>query len=205
MDLRSSVNKKGTLPTCHQFTYWPVLGTYKNWNIINLKPKSIPSEAFDKIHQVVLDIISESMASLVQLDMYGAINTNDTTTNGLYVIQFLSYAYTLQSNTKIDGQVISDGELVVKAQYLCSMQEKNNWYWKQQPLEYTIIVPTCTILHSRLEVIIIIHVKEIPRKLCGRIKAKKETQRHPNIVTDAYYNYIIDGIERHEKLSLKGM
>ena len=47
------------------------------------------------------------MASLVQLGMYGAINTDDTTTNGFYVIQFLSDAYTLQSNTTIDRQVIS--------------------------------------------------------------------------------------------------
>ena len=54
--------------------------------------------------------------------MYGAINIDDTTTNGLYVIQFLSEAYTLQNNTTIDGQVISAGELVFKAQYICSMQ-----------------------------------------------------------------------------------
>ena len=39
--------------------------------------------------------------------MYGAIRTDDTTTNGLYVIQFLSDAYTLQNNTTIDVQVIS--------------------------------------------------------------------------------------------------
>ena len=49
------------------------------------------------------------MVSLFQLGMYGAINTDDTTTNGFYVIQLLSYAYTLKSNTKIDGQVISAG------------------------------------------------------------------------------------------------
>ena len=69
------------------------------------------------------------MASLFQLGMYGAINTDYTTTNGFYVIQFLSDAYTLQSNATIDGQVISDGELVVKAQYLCPNQEHNNWHW----------------------------------------------------------------------------
>ena len=26
------------------FTYWPVLGIYNNWNIIHLTPKSIPRE-----------------------------------------------------------------------------------------------------------------------------------------------------------------
>ena len=79
------------------------------------------------------------MASLVQLDMYGAINIDDTTTNGFYVIQFLSYAYTLQNNTTIYGQVISAGELVVKAQYLWFMQENTNSYWKQQPLQHRLL------------------------------------------------------------------
>ena len=58
------------------------------------------------------------MASLVQSGMYGEINTDDTISNGLYVITFFSEAYMLQNNTTIDGKVISASELVVKAQYL---------------------------------------------------------------------------------------
>ena len=77
---------------------------------------------FDDIHKVVLDGIIENMASLVQSGMYGAINTDDTTKNGLYVIKLLWEAYTLQNNTEIDGQLIYSGELVVNAQYICSMQ-----------------------------------------------------------------------------------
>ena len=103
-------------------TYWPVLGPYNNWNIIHLTPISIPFEAFDEIHQVVLDRISENMASLVQSGMYGAIDTAENTSNGLYVIQFISEAYTLQNNTAIHGHVISAGESVVKAQYICSIK-----------------------------------------------------------------------------------
>ena len=52
------------------------------------------------------------MASWVQPDMYGAIETDDTTKNGLYVIQLISESYTLQKNTTIYGQVIYAGELV---------------------------------------------------------------------------------------------
>ena len=37
-------------------------------------------------------------------------------------------AYTLQDNTTADGQIITAGELVVKAQYLCSLQVDTNWY-----------------------------------------------------------------------------
>ena len=43
-------------------TYWPVMGSYNNWNIIDLTPKSTPFEAFYEIHQVVLDGISDNMA-----------------------------------------------------------------------------------------------------------------------------------------------
>ena len=71
------------------FTYWPVMGPYNNWTIIYLTPKSIPSEAFDQIHQVVLDRLSENVASLYQFGMYGAIKTDETTKNEFYVIRIL--------------------------------------------------------------------------------------------------------------------
>ena len=71
------------------------------------------------------------MASLVQSGKYVVVNTADTTTSLLYVIIFVSEAYILQNNTKIDWQIPSDGELVAKAKYLCSMQENMNWYCKQ--------------------------------------------------------------------------
>ena len=98
------------------------------------------------------------MASLVQLGMHGEINTYYTITNGIYAIQFISEAYTLHNSTSIDGQVISSCELVAKAQYICSMQESTDWYWKQQPLQHTIIFATRIIIHPCLDVIIIRYV-----------------------------------------------
>ena len=85
-------------------TYWPVLVEFNNLNIIEFSSKSTSSETFDEIHQVVLDVISDNMAPLVESGKYRAINTTDTSTNGLYVIVFTSGAYTLQENTKIDGK-----------------------------------------------------------------------------------------------------
>ena len=47
---------------CYQqvqgFTYWPVLGSFNNWNSIKMSHKSTKSGAFEGIHQVVLDGIS---------------------------------------------------------------------------------------------------------------------------------------------------
>ena len=90
-------------------TYWTVLGELNNWNIIELSSKSTSSETFDEIHQVVLDGISDNMASLVESGKYGATNTTYTSTNGFYVIMFKTGAYTLQENTSVDGQIITAG------------------------------------------------------------------------------------------------
>ena len=95
------------------------------------------------------------MASLFESDKYGAINTTDTSTNGFYVIMFKNGAYKLQENTTIDGQIITAGELVVKAKYLCYVQIYTSWYWNQQPKHHVIIVLTRTILHPQLEVYVI--------------------------------------------------
>ena len=157
------------------------------------------------MHKVVLYGISENVALLVQSCMYSEINTDDTTKNVFYVVQLLSEAYTLQNNTTIYWQVISSGELVVKAQYICSMQGNTNWYWGGKPLQQTIIVPTRTILHTSLDVIIIRYVQDIPKKICNIIQAKKSIQRHPISMTDADYNYILDKVDNDEKLILKGM
>ena len=89
---------------------------------------------------------------LVGPGKYGAINTTDTSTNGFYVTMFTSEAYILQENKTIYGKIITSGELVVKAQYLRSIQVDTNWYWNQQPKHHVITVPTRTILHPQLEV-----------------------------------------------------
>ena len=105
----------------------------------------------------------------------------------------------------MDGQVISAGELVVKAQYISSMQEKTNWYQKQQPLQQTIIVPTCTILHPHLDVITIRYVQEIPRKFCNTVQEKNPYKELHICMTDANYDSILDEIVCCEKKILNGM
>ena len=61
-----------------------------NWS------KSTSSDTFDKIHQVVLDGISDNMALFVESYKYGDIDTTYTLNNGFFVIMFTSEAYKLQ-------------------------------------------------------------------------------------------------------------
>ena len=134
------------LKKCYQpvtkCTYCPVLGSFKNCNIIQLSQESTPFDAFYEIHQVVLDKISDTMASLVQSGKYDVINKSDTSTNGFYVIMFTLEGYKLQNNTTIDGQIITSGELFVKEKYLCSLQKITNWFCNQHPQKKVITVPT---------------------------------------------------------------
>ena len=134
-------------------TYWLVLGSFKDCNIILLLHKSTSFDAFDGIHQVVLVGIRDNMASLVESGNYGAINKTDIATNLFYVIVLTSESYTLQDNTTIDVKIITARELVFKAQYLCFMHLDTNLYWNQHPQHHVVTFPTCTILHPRLEVI----------------------------------------------------
>ena len=149
-------------------TYWPVLGSFNNWNIIELSPKSTSSDTFDEINQVVLGGISDNTALFVESGKYGAINTTDTSTNRFYFIIFKPGAYKLQEDTTIDGQIIPTDKFVVKAQYLCYMQVDNNWYWNQQPKHHVITVPTRTILNTQLEVNEVTNFHAIPTSVCTR-------------------------------------
>ena len=90
---------------------------------------------------------------------------------------FTSGAYTRQENTKIDGKIITAGELVVKAKYLCSMQVDTNWYWNQQPKHHVITVPTRTLLYPQLGVDAITDFHAIPSSACSITQARKSHLR----------------------------
>ena len=52
---------------------------------------------------------------------YGAIDSDDSSCHGYYIIKFSSYPYTLQEELNIDGQVISYGEMVCEGNYFFSI------------------------------------------------------------------------------------
>ena len=89
---------------------------------------------------------------------------------------FTSEAYTLQDNTTIYGQIITAGKLVVKSQYICSMQVDTNWYCNQHPQHNVITVTTRKIIHPRLEVNALTYFHDIPKSVCTRTQEKKPYQ-----------------------------
>ena len=93
--------------------------------------------------------------------------------------------------------------MVIKSQYLCSMKVKTNWYWDQHPQHHVITVPTRTILHSRLEVIAITDIHNIPKSVFDRTQAKQIISRHPICLTDSDHDYILEETAINTKWSLK--
>ena len=79
MDCRVTATTQPHYQTVVDCTYWPVLVLLNNWNIINFTNIIKSSEDFDEVHQVVLDGISDTMYSLVQIGKHGDINAEDTT------------------------------------------------------------------------------------------------------------------------------
>ena len=56
--------------------------------------------------------------SLIRMGVkYGAIDTEDYSCHGYYIIKFYSYPYTIQEELSIDGQVISSGKIVCEGTY----------------------------------------------------------------------------------------
>ena len=104
---------------------------------------------------------------------------------------FISGAYTLQESTTIDVNIITAGELVVKARYIFSLQVDTNWHWNQQPKQHVITVPTLTTLHPQLEVNSVTYFHAIPTSVCTRTQAKKFIPRQLICLTDSEYDYIL--------------
>ena len=55
-------------------------------------------------------------------------------------------------------------------------------------------MPTCTIIHPRLEVNVIKYFHDIPKIVCNRTQAKKFIPRQTICLTDSDYDYIFEEI-----------
>ena len=63
---------------------------------------------------------------------YGAIDTDDSSCHGYYIIKFSSSPYTLQSDLSIEGQVISSVKIVREENYFFSISIYYHFYVLQK-------------------------------------------------------------------------
>ena len=132
------------------------------------------------------------MTSLVKFGKYGATNTTGTSKMGYYVIKSVSEAYTLKYDTTCDGQIISSGELVVKSQYLRFMQEIPIGVGRRKKQQQVIFVPTQTIVHPCLDVVVVNVVHDIPKSIQNIHQEKQSLQRQYICLTGSDNDCILE-------------
>ena len=95
------------------------------------------------------------------------------------------------------------GNWFVKSLYLCYAQVDTHWYWNEQPQHHFTTVPTCTIIHPRLEVNAVTYFNAMPTSICTRTQAKKYISRQPICLTDSEYDYILEEIVCRDKIEFE--
>ena len=73
-----------------------------------------------------------NMSSIIMEVNFVAVDADDFTCHGYYIIKISSYTYTLQSDLSIYGQVISSGEVLCKVTYLFQINTSSHYYVLQK-------------------------------------------------------------------------
>ena len=89
-------------------------------------------EYYEHINQTIIDGDVMNMYLIVMERNYGAINADDYSCNGYYIIKFYSSPHSLQSDLSIYGQVISFSEMVCEGTYLFLININYHYYSLQK-------------------------------------------------------------------------
>ena len=143
------------------------------------------------------------MASFVQSDKYGSMNTTYSKTIGYYMINCFSEDYTIKEDTTCDGQISTSCEMVVIAHYLRCMQENTKCYWEENNIQQLIVVPTHIIVHTCPDVFVAKYFHDITRSAFNINQTRKDLQRHLICLTDSDNDYILDEIGGRDKIEYK--
>ena len=84
---------------------------------------------------------------------YGAIDNDDYSCHGYYIIKFSSSPYTLQAELIIDGQVISSGEMVYEQNYFFPININSQYYVLQRTQSINTIFYLRTIINGNINII----------------------------------------------------
>ena len=84
---------------------------------------------------------------------YGAIDTENSSCHGYYIIKFSSSPYTLQTDLSIYGQLISYGKIVYEGTYFLPININYHYYVLQRTKYINTIVYLRKIINGNVNVI----------------------------------------------------
>ena len=93
------------------------------------------------------------MSLIIMEGKHVAIDNDDSSFNGYYIIKFSSYPYILKVDFSIDGQVISSGEMVCEVTYFFPINNHYNYYDLQRTKSINTIFSLSTIINGNVNVI----------------------------------------------------
>ena len=94
-----------------------------------------------------------NMSLIIMEGNYGAIDADDSSCNGYYIIKISSSLYTLQVDLSIDGQVISSGEILCEGTYFFPININSRYYFLQKNKSDNTIVSLRTVINGNVNVI----------------------------------------------------
>ena len=89
--------------------YYQIIGFRNNWIITNFIGDGTYEEDYKHINLTVIDVNLMNTSLISMEGKYGAIDADNSSCHGYYIIKMSSYPYTLQTNLRIYCQVISSG------------------------------------------------------------------------------------------------
>ena len=123
-------------------------------------------EYYENINQTIIDGNVMNMSLIIMEVKYGAIDTDDYSCRGYYIIKFYSYPYTLQADLSIDDKVISSGVIVCEGTYLFPININSHYYVLQETKSINAVVYLRTIINGNANVIFYYSKDVVP--LCLR-------------------------------------
>ena len=81
---------------------WNIFQGLNDWNIITFQSKNNNSGKDDEAFKTILRGVETRMSEKILTTMYEAIQTDDKSTDGYYVLQQTSEPYTLQEDKEME-------------------------------------------------------------------------------------------------------
>ena len=92
--------------------------------------------------------------SLISMEgKYGAIDTDDYSFHGYYIIKFSSSPYTIQADLSIDAKFLSSSEMLCKGTYFFPININSNYYVLQRTKSINITIYLRIIINGNVNVI----------------------------------------------------
>ena len=125
LDLSCDKNEKDTsrkrYSTNKQRFNWNIIEGLNDWDIITLvtQTKNKNIEKDDEVFKTILTGVETKTNEKILTTMYGAMRTDDESTDGYYVLQWTSEPYTIQEDKEMEGYTptitVYAGEIVCDA------------------------------------------------------------------------------------------